>query len=1425
MRISRGSYVKRGFLLLLVAALIIGMFPGAALARAEVPADLDVSGAEASAAVQAAEPLAVDTVGAVMAVPFSAPLVSVSTEAALRQAVLDAAGGSVFIQLTADITMTGNAIVIPAGTSVYLGSALFNDAFSIYQHTSASSGMMRRHFVVEGGTLSLGYVHLTRDFPTTDMRRSGGVYVFDGGTLNMFEGSAISNNRSDVALVTVVHETSVRYAGGVFIRDVGSTFNMVAGEIYGNHSTRGGGVTVRDGSEFNMSGTAVIRDHNTNGVGAAVLVDAEFSMSGNARIFGNTSNSLGGGVRVRVDGTFNMSENAQIYNNHATSGGGVAVWQGSFIQTGGTIGGDTPAHANTAVHGGGVFLESGATFTMDGADAVIRGNVANGGGGVRVTDQNSSFQLVDGTIEWNLATGSGNSPAGGGVDVNSEATFTMTDGRIRNNTVDTSGGGVRAINNARIYIHGGEIYGNESQGGTGGGGIRVLNNSHVTMTGGVIRDNTARNGGGGLAVGTAAEYGSSFTMTDGIIENNTATNGGGVFVHGANSVFTMTGGTIGGDTPAHANTATQGGGVWVGNGATFTMDGADALIRGNTATVSGGGVLLYNATFEMPTGTIINNTSHGAANTDGGGGVFAMGEFTMSGTALIEGNTAVRGGGVRISENSEFIMRGGRIYNNTASLNGGGLRLNAGSETTIIAGEITDNRSGNGAGIYAFQCTLTMTGGQIRDNIATSSGGGVQLSNGATFTMDGADAVIRGNVATEPTRSWNHGGGGVLVRGMGSEFILSAGTIESNEAVIGGGGVLVGDSASFEMFGGVIRNNNAVVRGGGVYVSNPSTNTTPATFIMHDGSISGNKHTGEDLGGGGIRVAQNATFTMHDGLIENNISNRHSGGLSIANTASATIYDGIIRNNIAGTDGGGVTLNSGGTFLTMYGGIIYNNTAIRGGGVAAFANATFDMSGGNIEDNDAGTYGGGVWLGADDATMIATGGSIINNHAERDGGGIFTVDHDYNRILSTGAYGNLTIAPAVVFSGNTAGNGSFTPPENWNITAIQRGASPLSPATAAHRVHQLNNYDVNFRYGVELTIAKSASETEVQAGDVFSYTLTVTNPSDTQAIPAGRIVGDDLDLDLVEWVGNVRGTLNGNPITLFHNSAVGGNLRVTLPAIPAEAVITISFDVRATDEAAEEGEVYNTAFIVGEGDDDNTYSNEVRVDVDERDPDPVVPAPTIAKSASASEVQAGDVFSYTLTVTNPSEDVAIPAGRVVGDDLDLGLVEWVGNVRGTLNGATITLFSSINAAGEVRVTLPALPAEGVITITFDVRATDEAAEEGEVRNTAFILGEGDDDDIPSNEVIVDVDPRDPDPVVPDPTIGKSANPTSVQAGDTITYMLTVTNPSGTLAIPAGRVVGDDLDLELVEWVGNVRGTLNGAAITLFHSVMWLVSSV
>jgi hypothetical protein len=179
---------------------------------------------------------------------------------------------------------------------------------------------------------------------------------------------------------------------------------------------------------------------------------------------------------------------------------------------------------------------------------------------------------------------------------------------------------------------------------------------------------------------------------------------------------------------------------------------------------------MYNPAFTMTGGEISGNSE---TNYGGGGVYMYSGTMTMSGSALIKGNTGSSfgtGGGVYVIYGGTLNMSAEgnpRIIDNTSS-GGGGVAINAGS-FNMAGGEISGNHAkirtynnslgyGGGAALFST-ATMTMSGAaRITGNSAESYGGGVYIPSSVSasnLTITGTAARITGNSAGTAT------GGGV----------------------------------------------------------------------------------------------------------------------------------------------------------------------------------------------------------------------------------------------------------------------------------------------------------------------------------------------------------------------------------------------------------------------------------------------------------------------------------------------------------------------------------------------------------------------------------------------------------------------------------------------------------------------------------------
>jgi len=318
------------------------------------------------------------------------------------------------------------------------------------------------------------------------------------------------------------------------------------------------------------------------------LVFENIVIDGNKSTHINNTASL---VRINSGGIFTMNTGAVLQNNRATDGGGVYSNGGTFTMNGGEISGNT---ASSYFGGGGVYVTSSGTFTMDNGSKITNNTATNGGG---VYLSSGTITMKGGEISGNTTEGSG-----GGVYA-TYGTFTMNNGsKITNNTA-IQGGGVAVTYSSTFTMNGGEISGNtasstEGKGSAIGGGVYIFYGI-FTMNGGDISNNEAicfTSDFGVYGGGVYFSHGGTFTMNGGYISGNRATNyywalGGGVYFY-SDGTFTMNGGTIYGtnepNTSLQNNAPGGGESVYVVPSATGTAKYGDGTAISSTSnTITG----------------------------------------------------------------------------------------------------------------------------------------------------------------------------------------------------------------------------------------------------------------------------------------------------------------------------------------------------------------------------------------------------------------------------------------------------------------------------------------------------------------------------------------------------------------------------------------------------------------------------------------------------------------------------------------------------------------------------------------------------------------------------------------------------------------------------------------------------------------------
>ena len=314
--------------------------------------------------------------------------------------------------------------------------------------------------------------------------------------------------------------------------------------------------------------------------------------------------------------------------------------------------------------------------------------------------------------------------------------------------------------------------------------------------------------------------------------------------------------------------------------------------------------------------------------------------------------------------------------------------------------------------------------------------------------------------------------------------------------------------------------------------------------------------------------------------------------------------------------------------------------------------------------------------------------------------------------------------------------------------------------------------------------AKSANKTTARVGDTITYTIALENGALATADWTGATVTDVLP-DGVSFAGNVQ--KDGQATTEYSYDSYSRTLTLTPYAIAPDTQVVYTFDV-TVDEGMQGKFIVNTAILM-DGDEQIPLPD-AGVEIDEGEADPIV-----FKSASVSEANVGDTFTYEITVKNGDRATAPWKNVVAYDTLPTG-VKLIGNVY--INNEVALYKLSGNA---LSVLIGDLAAGESVTVSFDVQVLDAAAGT-KLQNSVNVAGDNGSGTATDDGVTVpEEEPQNPT----NPTgfyISKNVDKTVVNvskgaenADKTVTFTIVVGNNSDTTW--ENVVLKDTLDTSMV----------------------------
>ena len=679
---------------------------------------------------------------------------------------------------------------------------------------------------------------------------------------------------------------------------------------------------------------------------------------------------------------------------------------------GGVIYGGTGSSIGTSVYGGGVYVEGGGQFTMEGGNIV--GCTASAtfqarGGGVFVADR-GTFTMSGGSIAG--CTTVGGYSYGGGIynegTVNLSGTAEIQDCHAKDSDGDAAFGGGISDNGEAFQISGNvRITGCTA---SGGGTDAVSMYTGSVISGGTF-DGSVQNTGrisGGTFNGRVAN---SNMITDGIfngeVVNDYGTISGGTFNGRVVNSNMITNGTFNGEV---VNEGTISGGTFNGVVTSYVTI-SEGAISGVTVTYQVNGA--HYVTQIVPSGSTaikpvdLAKPGHifdGWYTSDG-----AQWDFT---TAVTENITLT----ARWTLKAQEVSSEQELTAALADSSVGRILLTA---DITLSESLTVNRT----------VTLDLNGHVLRYAEEAEPGSIFRVTSDCTLTLTDSRPAAEHTDTTLPA-------GGLITGGKGFKYDNGAGQSYNYY----GGGVYVETGASFVLAGGTIyacgvQSGANSAYGGGIYAEGGSVTMT--------GGAIRNCVVSTDYGAsGGAIYAKAGSVTMSGGVISG-CSAKDGGGI-LTSGCTVQITGGRIENCKASGCGGGLFV-SGHTNgpVSVLDTVISGCEAKRGGGLALIGFAELEL-GENAcitgctatekDDTEAGAieYGAAIYMDLDSTFTVNYPGNFLYANGGRVEGTVYvgtnkigSKNNYLDSVKATNAIDHTDGKPTTVFTGDVSCEGDI----------------------------------------------------------------------------------------------------------------------------------------------------------------------------------------------------------------------------------------------------------------------------------------------------------------------------------------------------------------------------------------------------------------
>ena len=496
-------------------------------------------------------------------------------------------GGGIFAGSSSSVSLSNSTV---SGNSTYFGGGIFAESSSsVSLSNSTVSGNSANR--VGGINVFSSSISLTNSTVSgnSSTNRSGGIYASNSsvsltnstvsGNSGMRGGGIYASNSSVSLTNSTVSGNSAMIGGGIYAKFI-SSISLTNSTVSGNSAFNGGGISGAS-STISLSNSIIANSSNNDDIydaGSLTLTSDTASIIEQASFSGSQTGDPD--LLPLADNGGPTQTHALSYNSIALDTGDTATCTdrdqrgrlrgtpcnvGSFeIGTGDIVVGvagctliDAVRAANTNTAVGGcepgepdsfatdmIVLPNNSTqlFTAsyagsDNALPVVTSDITiHGNGSTLRRDSPSSFRLIEVTgpethlVINDLTIENGYSSYGGGINVSSSSSVSLTNSTVSGNSASINGGGINA-NDSTIDLTNSIVSGNSAFGF--GGGINA-SNSTIDLTNSTVSGNSTDNGDGGAF---NLNY-CIVSLANSTVSGNSADIGGGMYAYASNVSIT-----------------------------------------------------------------------------------------------------------------------------------------------------------------------------------------------------------------------------------------------------------------------------------------------------------------------------------------------------------------------------------------------------------------------------------------------------------------------------------------------------------------------------------------------------------------------------------------------------------------------------------------------------------------------------------------------------------------------------------------------------------------------------------------------------------------------------------------------------------------------------------------------------------------------